>query len=120
MGCSLTRKYLEAFASFLEWTLSLQTDSTHVIHYLDDFLFMGPADSSHCLYLFSEFRVICRCFGIPLAEDKSVWPTTCLKFLGITIDTALMECCLLPVKICRLRALVSFILSKPKVTVQTL
>ena len=29
--------------------------------------------------------------GIPLAEDKVFGPTTCLDFLGITLDTLLME-----------------------------
>lgn len=120
IGFFLSCKYFEAFASFLEWTVSFQTDSTHILHNLNDFQFMGQADSSHCLYLFSEFQFICRHFGIPLAEDKSVWPTTCLEFLGITIDTTMMECHFPLAKISRLCTLVTLILSKPKVTVWTL
>lgn len=120
MGCSLSCTYFETFSTFLEWVVTFLTGSSNVLHYLDDFLFFGPADNFECLYLFTEFRLTCRRFGVPLALEKSVWPTTCIEFLGVTIDTVLMECRLPQAKLDRLRFMISFVLSKPKVTVRTL
>lgn len=44
--------------------------------------------------LLNLFIDLCEHFGIPLAKEKTVLPTTCLEFLGITIDTGNMEFCL--------------------------
>lgn len=41
MGCSLSCSYFEAFSTFLYWVLSFHSGSESVIHYLDDFLFVG-------------------------------------------------------------------------------
>lgn len=82
MGCSLSCRYFEMFSSFLEWVVYCQSRSSNLLH----FLFMGPADSDECLYLFMEFQIICGTFGVPLAKQKSVLPTTCLDFLEVTID----------------------------------
>lgn len=35
----------------------------------------------------SAFHSICHDLGVPLAEDKTVGPTTCLTFLGLEINT---------------------------------
>lgn len=59
---------------------------------------MGPANSDECMYFFTEFQVVCHTFGVPLANEKSVLPTTCLEFLGVTIDTDLMQFRLPPQK----------------------
>lgn len=120
MGCSLSCRYFEMFSSFLEWVVSYQSGSANLLHYLDDFIFMGPADSDECIYLFTEFQCICRLFGVPLAHEKSVLPTTCLEFLGVTIDTDLMQFRLPPQKIAKLLFLVDFVMSKKKVVLRTL
>lgn len=86
--------YFEAFSSFTEWTVFHVTGSENLIHYLNDFLLMGPASSNDFLYMFMVFRMVCTKFSVLLADDKSVWLTTSLEFLGITIDTGCMEFCL--------------------------
>lgn len=112
--------YFEDFSSFLEWTISRVTGSENLIHYLDDFLFIGPASSNDYLYMFTVFRMVYRKFSVPLADNKSVWPTISLEFLGITIDTDCMEFHLPSDKVRHLRFLVSFVISRPKVTLRTL
>lgn len=67
MGCSLSCFYFEEFATFLDWVVSCKSRSPFLIHYLNDFLFMGPFDSLRCLELIQQFREVCRDFGIPLA-----------------------------------------------------
>lgn len=91
MGCCLSCCYFEAFASFLEWVVSQVVGVQSLIHYLDNFLFLGPPKTKVCMDLLSSFFSICKAFGVPLAQEKTVFPSTCLEFLGITIDMVLME-----------------------------
>lgn len=120
MGCSLSCYYFELFSTFIEWVVSFRAGSNNLLHYLDDFLLMGKAGSSDCLYLFTKFRIVSREFGIPLAEEKSVYPTSCLDFLGIQIDTVSMEFRLPDEKIIKIRILLDFILFKCKVKLRVL
>lgn len=71
--------------------VSYRSGSCNCIHYLDDFLFIGRANTLDCLYLFTEFQMTCHLFRVPLAPEKSVSPTTCLDFLDVQIDTVAME-----------------------------
>lgn len=43
-----------------------------MVHYLDDFLFIGPADTEDCLRLVELFSGLCGQFGVPLAPEKTV------------------------------------------------
>lgn len=52
---------------------------------------------------------------MPLASEKTVFPCTCLDFLGITIDTTAMECRLPPEKLIKLRQQIKKVLSAKKV-----
>lgn len=60
MGCSCS--YFESFSTFQEWVLffSLGVDSS--VHYLNYFLFIGPAGSQLCNYLFKFFQLFCKYF----------------------------------------------------------
>lgn len=48
MGCSLSCQYFETFATFLQWVVMYESGCEGIIHYLDDFLFIGPPDSLIC------------------------------------------------------------------------
>ena len=61
------------------------------LHYLDDFLTMGPASSTLCQENLSTFQEACRELGIPLAVEKVEGPSTFPTFLGIVLDTTHME-----------------------------
>ena len=56
-------------------------------HYLDDFLFAGPPGSSVCDTSLATAVSTCEALGVPIAEEKTVGPTTCITFLGIQVDT---------------------------------
>ena len=60
-----------------------------VKHLLDDFITVEPgSEPPRALQIIIEpFQSL----GIPLAPEKFFGPTTCLDFLGITLDTVLME-----------------------------
>ena len=54
--------------------------------------------------------------GVPLALQKVEAPTTCLSFLGITLDTVNMEARLPEEKLQRIQLLVAEWLDKKKAT----
>jgi hypothetical protein len=59
----------------------------HIIeHYLDDFIFAGK-DARTCQYLMTVFQTTCDDILVPIAEEKSEGPFTCMTFGGLGIDT---------------------------------
>ncbi|XP_060110738.1 vomeronasal type-2 receptor 26-like [Heteronotia binoei] len=64
-----------------------QIGLTVTVHYLDDFLFMGPAGSGQCARLMETFMQLAEELGVPLAHEKTEGPSSVLTFLGIELDT---------------------------------
>lgn len=120
MGCSLSCSYFESFASFIQWVVSFESGLDSVLHYLDDFLFIGPAGSPLCSCLLKLFMAITEYFGIPLAREKTIFPSVSLEFLGISIDTVALEFRLPDAKISRLKSCISILLRRRKVLLREL
>ena len=87
MGASVSCSLFEKFSSFLEFKVREVTKSDAVLHYLDDFCFVGPPHSKKCSALLSSFQSICSVLGVPLAEEKTEGPSSVITFLGLEIDT---------------------------------
>ena len=66
-----------------------QWQPKYILHYLDDLLFGGEANTLVCENTLQFFRNICKLWGE--AEDKAVEPVEVLLFLGIELDTNKME-----------------------------
>ena len=64
---------------------------TLLIHYLDDYLTVGPPASTVCQCNVDKFVFLYAELGVPLATDKLEGPSTSLSFLGIILDTSRME-----------------------------
>ena len=60
------------------------------IHYIDDFLILGPADSDVCGKALETCMVICRRLGVAVTPHKTEGPGTSISFLGILIDSERM------------------------------
>ena len=86
-GCAIACATFEKFSTFLHWLISKNSQNLNIIHYLDDFLFMGAANSTECQKLSEIFKDTCEELGIPINSKKTAGPTTKLTFLGIGIDT---------------------------------
>ena len=99
----------------VSWILE-QQQVTPVLHYLDDFLMMGPLQSPTCSNHLSEIKDICSTLGIPLALEKVEGPSDCLTFLGITLDSQSMQACLPDDKLQRIRLQVASWLTRKKAT----
>jgi hypothetical protein len=85
---------------------------------VDDFLFGAEADSSKCQFTLQTFRDICKLWGVPVAEDKTVEPTEILAFLGIEFHTLAMELRLLNEKLVELKHTLELFVQSKKVTIQ--
>lgn len=65
---------------------------SHIIHVLDDFLFIGPPESEICKQGLKVVRLICESVRISLKEEKSKMAVMQKIFLGIEIlDTLAIE-----------------------------
>ena len=81
---------LDNFASALHWILKHNYGAT-VLHYLDDFLLLGPPGLPTCQDSMSIMLQVCQELGMPVAMEKSEGPATCLTFLGIELDSSLQQ-----------------------------
>ena len=97
-GLHSAPKLFNILADFLSWILEKKGVSP-ILHYLDNFLVMGPPLSpTHSNHL-TTIMEVCSQLGILLALEKLEGPTQSLRFLGITLDTH----CLPPDKLQRIR-----------------
>ncbi len=94
-------KIFNALADTLEWIIR-QHGVSFIWHYLDDFLVAGRCSSAECFDNISTVRRLCEILGIPLAEEKSVGPSTALAILGIEVDTDRLVLRLPPEKLARI------------------
>lgn len=58
-----------------------------LLHYIDDFLLLGPPDSAGCAAAAETTLCVFNQLGLPVADTKIEGPSTCLYFLGIEIVT---------------------------------
>ena len=97
-GLRSAPKIFSAVADALEWILLGQGVSL-LLHYLDDFLTMGKANSTECHDNLELIQRICAFLGLPLKMEKLEGPIMVLTFLGIVLDTQKLEIRLPPHKL---------------------
>ena len=78
------------YADALEWIMRNE-GVQNLLHYLDDFLVLGPAGSGECQAALQSMLSLCDRLGIPLAHEKIEGPSTSLVFLGIMLDFTSVE-----------------------------
>ena len=105
-GLRSAPKIFSSLADALEWILLNRGVST-VLHYLDDFLTMGRADSTQCKENLEIMLAICKVLGVPLKAEKIEGPSAILIFLGIILDTIRQEIRLPEEKVRQLKLLLA-------------
>ena len=86
-------KLFNILADLLSWILE-QKGVSLLMHYLDDFLTLGPSEYPTCLHNLETIKGVCHHLGVPLALEKVEAPSQSLTFLGIILDTRNMKACL--------------------------
>jgi hypothetical protein len=91
MGLSLSCKLFETFSTAVHWIIDHKLGGSGCVHFFDDFLFVGPANSPLCLQTLEKHLTMSKQIGLPIKADKTVFPTKTLTFLGLELDSQLME-----------------------------
>lgn len=85
-GLRSAPKLFSAVTDAMMWVLR-DRGVQMALHYLDDFLVLGPPDQPTCAEALSTTLALCEELGFPVAEDKTEGPAAVITFLGIEIDT---------------------------------
>ena len=118
-GCKISCAIWDRFACFLHWLIVDRSQNSSILHYLDDFLFCGR-EYSISKDTLDTFLTLCSDLGVPIASDKTVFPTRILTFLGIEFSTQDMTMKLPEEKISEIRHKILDIMTLKKVTLQQL
>ena len=102
-GLRSAPKIFNAVANAFQWHFQ-QQGVTEVLHYLDDYIVIGPPNTLTCHTVLQTFLREAHHLGIPIADHKTEGPTTKLTYLGIEIDTLRAELRLPHLKLQRLRS----------------
>ena len=119
MGASSSCAIFEKFSTAIEWIVKNYISNTYVIHVLDVFLFISN-NYNDCMTSLRIFLRLCSDIGIPIADEKTVGPFTCLPFLGIELNTVTMSASLPEDKIKKILNLIDNFLSRTTVTLKEL
>ena len=101
-GLRSAPKIFNAVADGLQW-IALERGVTNLDHFLDDFITTGKPHSHECQTNLQLLVDTCKILKLPLALQKLEGPTTCLTFLGIELDTSLLQLRLPAEKLSRLQ-----------------
>ena len=105
-GLRSAPKLFSALADAVLWAMLCRgVPRASAIHYLDDFLLTGSETS--CAESLDLALAVCSDLGMPVAEEKLEGPATRITFLGIVIDTELLQLSLPGEKLACLRALLA-------------
>ena len=112
---SASVQHHDCLTYYLTWSAQNRGIS-FVIHYLDDFLMVGPQSSDTCQHNLDILKQLCNGLGEPLALKKGEWPSTTISFLGILLDTLQIEIRFPKEKLARIKDTLSTWLGKKKGT----
>ncbi|VDI41983.1 Hypothetical predicted protein [Mytilus galloprovincialis] len=89
-------------------------------HLLDDFFFVGKAGTNECSIALNTFLALAEKLGVPIKDEKTQTPTTCITIYGIEIDSQSMIARLPQDKIEKVLGLLTKFKVKRKVTLREL
>jgi hypothetical protein len=119
-GLRYSCNLFENFSSTLNYTLEKKVLVNHSVHVLDDFLFLGPPESSQCHSALMSFYQLAQDIGLPIKSTKTVYPTTTLTFLGLELDIIKFEIRLSQDKLIALRQDIQALQTKHSTTLKEL
>ena len=118
MGSSVSCNIFEKFSTAFQWILENKFNVQHCSHILDDFMFFGLPSNSDCLHGIQSFLMLSESLGMPVKQEKTVWPSTSAELHGILFDTKKMSMSLPPDKMQKAKNLIDDMFKKQKVLVK--
>lgn len=120
MGASASCQLFESFSTSLQWILNTKFGIRGISHLLDDFFFVGKADTNECSNALNTFLELANSLGVPIKSEKTQAPSTCIVIYGIEIDSRKMVARLPEEKIEKIVGLLGEFKVKKKVTLREL
>ena len=111
---------IREISTALHWFVQQESNNDNILHYLDDSLFGGKAETKQWCNTLKVFQESCKVWGVPLADDKTVEPTEVFVFLGIEIDTINMVMKLPQEKVSEIKERIISCLNSHKITLREL
>ena len=111
-GCRSSPFLFCQFSDAIRWIVEQRSGLHSMLHYVDDFLSVGKANTGECAKLMGTMAETCDLLGVPLAAEKQEGPTTSLAFLGILLDSVAQTLSLPPGKLVEVQKLVKSWLAK--------
>ena len=120
MGASASCQLFESFSTALQWILNEKFQIKGVSHLLDDFFFVGEANTNKCSVALNTLLTLAEALGVPIKSEKTQSPTTCIVIYGIEIDSEAMVARLPQEKIDKILGLLKIFKVRRKVTLREL
>jgi hypothetical protein len=120
MGCRTSCRIFETFSTALQWVSKYKLHIKHITHILDDFILIGPPQSSVTFHNLQSFLSFCQDCSIPIKKSKTVLPTTVIQAHGIEVDSEAMQARLPQEKLDNARRMLTELAYKKKVTLKQL
>lgn len=120
MGASSSCQIFERFSSALQWIMEHKYGVAGMSHIIDDFLFVGPPNSSKCGQDLNRFLSLCEKLGVPIKDEKTVQPSTVITIYGIEVDSHELECRLPLEKIIKIKTALNTSYKRKKIKLREL
>ena len=111
-GCRSSSNFFYQFSQAICWTAKNDDDIECILHLLDDFIIIDrpdyPAETTMAI-----LTLIFKRLNVPLAKNKTMGQNTVMEYLGILLDSNLMQVRLPIDKVLRIREMLdSFYVKK--------
>ena len=116
ISCVIFQHISDALKHVIEFRVSAQGD---IANYLDDFLFIALMFLC-CNFIISQFLLLYQEVGIPIVEEKTVWGTLRIVFLGVLLDGYILSLAVPMEKRNKAREILQSMVDRKKVMVKDL
>ena len=89
-GLRSSPKLFNEYADALQFIM-LENGASECMHYMDDYVTLGPRNSTQCMNNLVIMQNVCEQTGFSINPNKLVLPNTVIEFIGFIVDTNKME-----------------------------
>lgn len=88
IGASSSCQIFNRVSEALQWVMQSSYNASAMSPILNDFFFIGPADSQSCKNDLTNFLSHCKTIGVPIKMSKIQTPTTSIIFMSLKLTHA--------------------------------